>query len=193
SATNFDFAGVNAATGKIELGSYNGKSWTVNASASAGITAGNTYNVFLAINGNYASFTLNGAKTTTSINFTYPWNVVGGANLGLSYGAVGTGTNNSTATFDNVITQVPIAPTTLTYNESFTGGTAKYLDAPAAGKWTMSSGFYSGTAPSGGFALSDIDLGLAIGKAPGTFQLQDSSNLDIQAVLKQINVRGGLA
>jgi hypothetical protein len=52
--------------------------------------------------------------------------------------------------------------------------------------------FDTGTAPAGGFAIQNIDLGLAIGKAPGTFQLQNSSNLDIQAVLKQVYPRAGL-
>ena len=35
SPTSFDYAGVNATTGNIELGNYNGTTWTVDASAVA--------------------------------------------------------------------------------------------------------------------------------------------------------------
>jgi hypothetical protein len=189
SATDFKFAGVDATTGKLEIGHSNGSTWTIDASVAAGIAAGKTYSLLLSINNNLAMLILN---NTTTISFTYAWRVINGVNLGLNYGGTGIGTNNSTATFDNVTVQTVIAPTTLTYQENFTGGTAKYLDAPAAGTWTIGSGSISGTAPTNGVAIVNIDLGLALGMNPGTFTLQKDASLDVSAVFKQTWQQAGI-
>ena len=191
--TNFDYAGVNATTGNIELGSYNGTNWTVEASAPAKITAGTTYNLFLSINGNYAILTVSTSRTSTTVNYAYPWNVVDGVDLGLNYGLVGTGTNNATATFNNIVTQVPIAPTTWTYTTYFGSGPL-YFDQPTAGAWSTNGTGLTGVAPTGGFAITPIDPGLALtpAMAPGSFAFQNSSNVDIAATIKFLGGRAGI-
>jgi hypothetical protein len=193
SPTNFDYAGVNATTGNIELGSYNGTNWTVDASAAAGIKAGNTYNLFLSINGNYAILTVSTSHTSTTIHYTYPWNVVHGVNVGLNYGEVGPGTNNATATFNNIVTQVPIAPTTWTYTTYFTSPPL-YLDPPTGGTWTANGTGLTGVPPTGGFAVTPIDPGLALtpAMAAGTFRFQNSSNVTISTTLKFLSGRAGV-
>ena len=193
SATNFDYAGVNATTGNIELGTYNGTTWTVEASAAAKISAGTTYNLLLAINGNSATLTVSTSKTSTSISNTYPWNVVDGTNLGLNYGLVGIGTNNATATFNNIVTQVPIPPTTWTYT-TFFGSGPLYFDTPTGGTWTTNGTGLTGVPPTGGFTIKPIDPGLALtpAEAPGTFRFQNSSNVDIAATIKFLGGRAGL-
>ena len=61
------------------------------------------------VNGNIATLFVN---DTWSISYTYPWHVVDGINIGLDYGIVGVGANNSISSFDNVIVQVPSPQTT---------------------------------------------------------------------------------
>jgi hypothetical protein len=141
----------------------------------------------LAINGTTATLTVN---NTWSISTTYVARQIQGTNVNLNYGIVGLGTNNSKATYGDTAVQVLVMPNTVSYTEKFTSA-PKYFDPPAAGTWTY-NGSYSGTAPAGGAAIVNIDLGLALGMKPGTFALQPSSSLEITAVMKQVWPRAGV-
>jgi hypothetical protein len=171
------------------------------ASAAAKIAAGTTYNLLLSIdvntslstNGNYAMLTVSTSKTSTTIAYNYPWNVVDGVNLGLNYGIIGTGTNNATATFNNIVSQVPIPATTWTYTTYFASGRL-YFDTPTGGTWTANGTGLTVVPPSGGFAIKPIDPGLALTPtmSPGTFRFQNNSNVDIAATIKFLGGRAGL-
>src|SRR5262249_43315812 len=114
-------------------------------------------------------------------------------NVGLNYGIVGLGANNSASTYGNIVVQVPTPATTFTYNEDFTDGVAQYFAPATSGAWTInnSTGTYTGSASSGSTAISLMDPGLAVGMAPGTFALQSTSLLDLKATF-QTATRAGL-
>jgi len=76
----------------------------------------------------------------------------------------------------------------LNNNTNFNG--AIFLDPPISGSWSIGNSGYTGTAPTGGFAIAPIDPGLALGLPPGTFLLPDGSAIDIQI---QFNPIGGSA
>ena len=190
SATDFKFAGIDGSTNKVEVGHFNGSSWVVDAQSSiTGSVSSNTvYGLFLQINGNIATLTVN---NTWSASFTYPWHVVAGQNVGLGYGIVGVGANASNSSFNNLVVQVPTPPTTFTYTENFINGQALYLDPPASGTWTMATGSDTGIASTakgaanGGAAVQMIDIGLASGKLMGTFTLDSTAMLDLKATVSE--------
>jgi hypothetical protein len=116
---------------------------------------------------------------------------VNGVNIGLNYGIVGLGANNSTSSFSDVTVQTLMPASTFAYNETFTGGTAQYFDPPTSGTWTYGSGGITGTPPSGGAGVQFMDIGLALGKPAGTFTLQPNATLDLKATLQTAG-RAGL-
>ncbi|HVC56950.1 MAG TPA: hypothetical protein VND95_13400, partial [Stellaceae bacterium] len=187
SPTNFKFAGIDESIDKIEIGHFDGTNWIIDAQTPAQIKFGTMYNLFLSLNGNYAYLIVNNQH---AIGYTFPWNVVNGVNLGVGHGIVGLGANNSTSTFSDLVIQQPVPPTSFTYTETFTGGTAKYFDAPSSGTWAMASGSDTGTAstaqgaPSGGAAIQLIDIGEALGLPAGTVSLQAGATLDLKATLQ---------
>src|SRR5262249_20637307 len=148
------------------------------------------------VNGTAATIIVDNNQYWTA-SYTYAPHVVNGVNIGLNYGIVGLGANNSTSSFSDVTVQTVMPASTFTYNETFTGGTAQYFDPPTSGTWTIGSGGDTGTAstspsaPSGGAALQFIDIGLALGKPAGTFTLQPDATLDLKATL-QTTGRAGL-
>jgi hypothetical protein len=161
----------------------------VDASKAAGITAGKTtYSLLLAINGTTATLTVNG---NTSVSVTFVARTIQGTPVGLNYGIDGLATNNATASYGDTAVQVVVDPMTARYADSLFSK-PKYFDAPAAGTWSTTSQGYTGTAPANGVAIANIDLGLELGKPAGTFQLQDSSTLDVTVTLKQTWPRAGL-
>jgi hypothetical protein len=188
SATDFKFAGLDGSTNKVEVGHFNGTSWVIDAQTSVqgGVSANTVYGAFLQINGNVATITIN---NTWTASYTYPWRVIQGQNNGLNYGIVGVGANASTSSFDNIVVQVPTPPTSFTYTENFTGGSALYFDPAKSGSWVTTTGSDLGTAstaknaPNGGAALQMIDIGLSQGMAPGTFVLDSTAMLDLKATL----------
>ena len=96
---------------------------------------------------------------------------------------IGLATNNAKANFNNVVVTVPVAAPTWNYQTNFNNSPA-YLDTPTGGTWSVSRYGYTGIAPTGGFGIAPIDLGLAIGAAPGTFTLQPGSTIDISTVVQ---------
>ena len=68
SSTNFKFAGVDAATGLVEIGHYNGSAWVVDLSYNGRIKAGQTYNLTLCVSGDNATLSVNGDPA-----FGYSW------------------------------------------------------------------------------------------------------------------------
>jgi hypothetical protein len=189
SATDFKFAGINAVTGNIEIGHISGTTWVVDASKAAGITTGKTaYTLLLAVNGSTATLTVN---STTSASFTFAARLVQGTTVGLNYGINGLATNNATASYGDTAVQIVVNPMTARYTETFATN-PRYFDTVAAGTWALSSQGYTGTAPSNGVAVVNIDLGLALGQPAGAFRLQDGSTLEVTAILKQVWPRGGL-
>jgi hypothetical protein len=151
------------------------------------ISTGVSYSLALAINGTTATLTVGG----WTVSYTYAPRMVGGTAVGLNYGIDGLGTNNSTAAFGDTAIQVLVMPMSANFQQTFSTAAPKYFDPPAAGTWAV-NGAYVGTAPAGGVAISNIDLGLALGMTAGAFSLQDGSAVDITTTMKQIYPRGGI-
>ena len=186
SATDFKFAGVDATTGNLEIGHYNGSAWIIDASNPAGIKAGQAYNLTLSIAGDTATLSITGHPA-----FSYSWHLVNGVDVGLNYGMVGLATDNATAGFSNVAVQVPVAPPTWKYQTTFSSGPL-YFDTPTGGTWSINQSGYTGAAPTAGFAIAPIDLSLALGVSPNTFSLQTGSTIDIATKISQIGGRAGI-
>ena len=186
STTNFKFAGVDAASGLVEIGHYNGSAWVVDASCSSWIRAGQTYNLTLTVSGDNATLSVNGDPA-----FGYSWQDQDGVAMTLNFGMVGLATNNASAKFNNVVVTVPVAAPTWSYQTNF-NNCPSYLDPPTVGSWSVGRYGYTGVAPAGGFAIAPIDLGLAIGAAPDTFTLQPGSTIDISAELGQVGGSAGI-
>src|SRR5271165_3508884 len=78
----------------------------------------------------------------------------------------------------------------LNNNTNFNG--AIFLDPPISGSWSIGNSGYTGTAPTGGFAIAPIDPGLALGLPPGTFLLPDGSAIDLQIQFSPIGGSAGI-
>ncbi|HKS88267.1 MAG TPA: DUF3383 family protein [Stellaceae bacterium] len=198
SPSNFKFAGIDESINKVEIGHYDPTQavpWVIDAQAPAQIVAGTRYNLFLSLNNNYAYLIVNN-NASMAVSFLFPWNVVNGVNIGVNYGIVGLGANNSLSSFSNLVIQQPVPPTSFTYTETYTGGTAQYYAPPSSGSWTMAPGSDTGTAstakgaPSGGAAIQLIDIGPAFGLPAGTLSLQPNATLDLKATLQTTGEAG---
>ena len=188
SATDFKFAGVNLATGTIQIGQFNGTSWVIDASVAERISAGTSYGLALAINGTTATLTVNGNWT---VSYTFAPRMVDGTAVGLNYGTDAIGSNGSTAAFGDTGVQVLVLPYTANYQQTFNTAAPKYFDTPAAGTWTV-NGADTGVAAANGVAISTVDLGLALGMKAGTYTPQASSTIEITTTMKQIWPRAGI-
>jgi Ca2+-binding RTX toxin-like protein len=188
SPTDFKFAGIDASTNKVEIGHRTTSGWVIDNWITAQITPNTIYSLFAAINGTTVTVVVNNQWTVSQ---NYAAHVVDGVNVGLNYGIVGFGANNSTSSFNNLVVQVPSPATTYTYSQGFNGSTPLYFDPATSGTWTTGSGSYTGTTTLGGTAISLLDLGLGLGMAPGTFSLKSGSLLDLKATV-QTSTRAGL-
>jgi hypothetical protein len=188
SPTDFKFAGVDASTNKVEIGHRTATGWVIDKWITAQITPNTVYSLFAAINGTTVTVVVN---NQWSISQAYAAHVIQGVSIGLNYGIVGFGANNSISSFNNLVVQVPSPATTYTYSQSFNGSTPLYFDPATSGTWTTDSGTYTGMTTSGAAAISLLDLGLGLGMAPSTFSLKPTSLLDLKATV-QTSSRAGL-
>ncbi|MBR9911354.1 MAG: hypothetical protein GYB33_13485, partial [Gammaproteobacteria bacterium] len=154
---DFKFAGLNVSTNKLEVGHRDASGWHVDKQSSfqGGIKADRTYNLLLSVNGLNVTLLVDN-KTTFSHTFTP--RVIDGWSVGLNYGLVGMGSDNSRGVFDNIAVQILPPQITFQALEEFDSGTDPYFDAAAPG-WEVIDESYRAT-PAGDKAISLLDLGV---------------------------------
>ncbi|KAA5540912.1 S8 family serine peptidase [Roseiconus nitratireducens] len=141
SPTNFKFAGAYAGTDQWVIGQRTSQ-WVTLASAGAAVDVGVDYDLRLVIQaGNQVALYANGALQTT---YAFSGSVTDGA--------IGLGTWNALARFDDVSLQTYVAPppppaASLPLSEDFSDGVADFFQ-PQVGDWLVNAGRYQGS-PSG--------------------------------------------
>ncbi|WP_407493414.1 hypothetical protein [Pseudooceanicola sp. MF1-13] len=144
----FKFAGVDAATDKIQIGERTIDGWNVLTQSNMQMRDGTNYNLTVALNGTLATIYVNG-QNATSHNFGDP----------LNDGYIGLATNGARASFDNW--QVQKLPPVITFENTY-GFDADMGDLSAqSGLWSVSGGRLD-AAVSDGFALAATPIDVAL-------------------------------
>ncbi|MBD2360610.1 DUF4347 domain-containing protein [Anabaena minutissima FACHB-250] len=179
SPTDFKFAGINVSTNKLESGQRTAAGWFVKQQASftSSIRSGVDYNLFLALNGNTATLTVNN-QTTLSFTFASSVDTYGRQHT-LRDGMVGLGAQNAIAQIDNVVVQV--IPPSYTVNKStdFSTFPSDLFSAPVSGQWQLTNGQFNAQPSAGGsVAINLINQAFA---PPATVELSVKVNSQISA------------
>ncbi|HLF11268.1 MAG TPA: hypothetical protein VJA26_08635, partial [Gammaproteobacteria bacterium] len=158
SATNFKFAGIDAATNKLVIGERTAAGWQVLGQTffTGSIKSDTWYNMMLSVNGLTATLIVD---NKTSLSHVFQPTVVDGYKYGLNWGLVGFGSNKSRGAIDNIAVQVVPPMATVTYKNEFTTGAGTMFDTQSSGSWSAAAGWLS-AAPLAGSdtALNLIDL-----------------------------------
>ena len=157
---DFKFAGIDISINKLVMGHRDAAGWTVDAQVPFQAKDGTYYNIQLAVNGSTASLLVN---NTTLFSHTYAVRMVDGVPLGLNWGYVGVGSDNSRGTFDNLVVQTVPPTITTDYIEDFSDGIADFFTGTQAGSWNVAGGRYVHTTAVAGTAVSLLDFGRCAG------------------------------
>jgi Ca2+-binding RTX toxin-like protein len=137
SATDFKYAGVDTALGKLQIGKRTAAGWVdlvqTNTTAAAGIDT----SLKLTLNGDTASVQVGSGAP---IFYTF--------GTALNTGFIGLGTNNSVTRFDNLNVLVLAPPTPLSIDENF-NGTLGVPTFNETGSWTIADGRFVGSLSAG--------------------------------------------
>ena len=117
SSTDFKFAGLNASTNKIEMGRRTTEGWIVDEQTPMQVKSGADYDLLLTINGSSATLVVNGS---TELSHVFASRTVDTSTLGLNWGLIGIGSDNSSGTFDNLAVQVLPAQINLSQTDNLT-------------------------------------------------------------------------
>ncbi|HYC45994.1 MAG TPA: hypothetical protein VED01_10995 [Burkholderiales bacterium] len=179
---DFKFAGLDVSTNKLVIGHRNSNGWIVDKQAAmpGSVKADTWYDIMLSVNGLTATMIVGKA----SLSATYAARVDHGISYGLNWGLVGFGSNNSRGAMDNIAVQVVPPSATVTKTNDFSSGAAPMFSGPNTGTWTAASGRYAGTPPSGGYALSLMNIS-------GATQVSTTSLLELSAKLST-STRAGI-
>ncbi len=150
-STDFKFAGAYVGGDKWVIGRRTPTGWIEDAEITDTIDSFADHDVQVVIEGDRAQLRVGGA-TKVSYTFGDP----------LSDGAVGLGTQNAVAQFDNVIVQAYLPPppppaTTVPFLEDFGDGVADFFEVQS-GAWTIDAGRYRVVPTPGSDAISTIRL-----------------------------------
>ncbi len=177
---DFKFAGLDVSINKLVMGHRDATGWIVDKQSPFQAKHDTYYNLQLAINGTAASLLVN---NSTVFSHTYAARVIDGVAMGLNWGFVGVGSDNSRGKFDNLVVQVLPPQVTTDYLEDFEDGVANHFIGPQTGNWTATGRRYAHTGPAGSTAVSLLDV------AQGQ-RLNPSSYLEIQAKLNATQTGG---
>ena len=176
---DFKFAGINATTGKVEMGHRTATGWIFDAQTTQTIKTDTYYGFQVTVNGTSVSALIGGKSVLT---YSFSPRVVDGVQKQLNTGLIGVGANGATASFDNVDVQTLPPQYTLDYLEDFSDGVANLFTGASTGTWAVQTARYNGTPLTTDYsAYKMVDLGTAL--AP-------SSYLDVLATLKTDSVGG---
>jgi hypothetical protein len=171
SATDFKFAGIDVGTNKLQIGRRTASGWQVLAQANLTLTAGRDYDLFVVVDGQTVTLTVEGVSV--SYTFSSPLLDPTDPSLGvadpLTDGAVGIGSNASIGRVTRYGVQVP-APE-ITYSAT------QMLNAPpghqvVSGTWSVEDGRYTGTATT---AAGAISLAAPLEVAPSSLLVIDTT------------------
>ncbi|TDG15222.1 LEPR-XLL domain-containing protein [Seongchinamella unica] len=154
---DFKFAGIEVGTDKLQIGQRTAEGWIVEAQDNMRLKANNNHNLLVAVNGTTVTLMVDGQE---SLSHSFGARVIDGISLGLNYGMVGVGTNNSSASFDNLAVQKLPPDITYTQLEDFADGVADGF-VPVKGSWTEDSDSYQGDPAGDEYALSIVSLDVA--------------------------------
>jgi hypothetical protein len=177
---DFKFAGIDVSTNKLVMGHRDAGGWHVDKQApvTGGVKADKYYNMVLAVNGVNAMLLVDNKLLFTH---TYQPRIVDGVALGLNWGMVGVGSDNSRGAFDNIRVQVLPPQITLNALEDFDDGVAQLFTGEVNGTWSVGDGRYRG-APVGEIGFSLLDL--------GPDHLKVSSYLELNGTVNATGVAG---
>jgi Ca2+-binding RTX toxin-like protein len=181
SPTDFKFAGLNVSLNKFQMGHRTPTAWVVDAQSNVKAKADVYYNLLVAVNGTNVTLLLDNTKL---FSYTFPPRIIDGVTVGLNWGLVGVGSNNSRGVFDNVFVQKLPPANTFQNTEDFSDGAANLLTGTKTGTWHVQSSRYAGTPDAeADWAISLMDLGLGRG-------LQPNSVLDLSATVNTQTIGG---
>ena len=169
SETDFKFAGAYVGQNLWVIGRRTASGWAEDVELPDTINTAADYNVQLVINGTNVHLLVDGVK---KVSHAYA--------DALTDGAVGLGTQNAVAQFDNVVVQAYVPPpsTSLPVDEDFDDGVADFFDVDS-GVWTVTAGRYRVEPSIGSNAISTIRIGEAL-----------PANLELQATISGESVAG---
>jgi len=189
SPTDFKFAGINLALNKIQMGHRTADGWIVDVQSNMQLKENQYYNFMLAVNGTVVTVTVNG---TTYFSNVFASRIIDGISFDLNTGLVGVGCDMSKGAFDNITVQRLAPQTTYSSTEDFSDGSADLFTGFKSGLWQVSGGRYNAALQSpSDKAISIIDLAQVLEMAPGSLKLNQSSYLELEAIINT-NLMGGL-
>ena len=137
SATNFKYAGIDTALGKVQIGQRTANGWTDLAQSNLQLDSGVDHQLTVLLDRSNVSLLINGA-----VQQTYKFAAA------VNTGMVGVGASNSFTRFDNVKVLVLPPPVPLTVQESFTAGVT-VPSSTQSGQWQVSGGKYQAALSTG--------------------------------------------
>ncbi len=172
SNTDFKFAGAYVGADRWVIGRRTSSGWIEDAEVTDTIDSGADYDLQLAISNNQVELLVGGV---TKVSHAFGDNATDGA--------VGLGSQNAVAEFDNVAIQTYVPPPpppagSLPLLENFDDGVADNFDA-LAGAWTVTANRYRVVPSLGNDAVSTLQISQAL-----------PSDLEIQATLNGESVSG---
>ncbi|RLQ23593.1 LEPR-XLL domain-containing protein [Seongchinamella sediminis] len=172
---DFKFAGIEVGTDKLQIGQRTADGWIIETQDNMRLKANSNHNLLVAVNGTTVTLVVDGQE---SLSHSFGARVIDGVSVGLNYGMVGVGMNNSSTSFDNLAVQKLPPDITYTQLEDFTDGLADGF-APAVGSWIVDSESYHGDPAGEEYALSKFSLDVAA-----------SAYLEIAAAIAASDVAG---
>jgi hypothetical protein len=189
SPTDFKFAGINLALNKIQMGHRTAGGWIVDVQSNMQLKENQYYNFMVAVNGTTVTVVVNG---TTYFSYAFAPRIIDGIGFGLNTGLIGVGCDMSKGSFDNIVVQKLAPQMTYSNTEDFSDGSADLFTGAQTGVWQVSGGRYNAAIQSpSDKAISIMDLAAVLGMEPGGLKLNQSSYLELEAILNT-NLMGGI-